>query len=816
MYNTIFTVVLAVALTLCAVLGILAERKRRWYFSLSILGANIASAVGSFFLSKLLANPSGGLIYDLLMKYLPEDITAYAGDVASAPQIFSALMAVIIAPVLFIVFFAIARGVIYIVTLFLRRSPSYKAEGANPGGMICGFICGVLVFAVFSLPVFGVFTLANDIALSVSDIFSNNPTYVTVAEITDAAANNAITKTTTDIYGDKVFESLTTTEMGEHELSLTKELDLLTAVGRAVSAFMNEEINSEETAKRVRDISPAFEASSLIPTIIPELLSSINEHWEKGESFHGIEKIDAGGVQPIVDPLINTLGASDYDSIKKDTSTIVEIFAILVENDAIDSATANPLGLMENESLTSSIIFNLLENDHLTSIVQGIAQYGIELLGEQLHLHAHKDALYDEFIKSANTTIPEALANGADTKAPLSTLFDNYGLDVSDDSVSSLAANMNESNITTLLTTEQLTLNNGSVIILSSPEILAQNSILVCTDQITINISDIDDATAESKALAKAIHEVLSITSIISSGNLTDSNSIQKIGPVLDALSSTKIIGATSTEYLIIGIFQSDLVHDFIGLSLVDATDIANTICSKSHSSGYAPILVSVSDTVEVIKLANDETTSKEEFTDKVGTLITNLTPETTEILQKITNKDVIEQKGVREESSENVSNLISNMLENLSSAKVEGMSEEQYRKEAAATSNILNVALSASATGSNKIFADPDDEASTSATSMTATEYVNNVLDSSVISNTLVDAVFAEDGSINENPLNMSGKISEEDSADVISALEERWANSTEEEKTNEENVKKYTAVGYIINIPMTVVDGELIVINA
>ena len=57
-----------------------------------------------------------------------------------------------------------------------------------------------------------------------------------------------------------------------------------------------------------------------------------------------------------------------------------------------------------------------------------------------------------------------------------------------------------------------------------------------------------------------------------------------------------------------------------------------------------------------------------------------------------------------------------------------------------------------------------------------------------------------------------MSGKLSEEDNAGVISALEERWANATEEEKANEEYVKKYTAIGHIINVPLEVVDGELV----
>lgn len=812
MFNIIFTAVLALIILMFAGLGLLAGRKRVWFISLAHLGATVAAAIGSFFLSKLVSKPIGSITYDLLMEHLPSDITVYANDIASAPQIFSALIAVILAPVLFIAIFSVAKIVIAIITVAPKKFRQLKTKGASFAGMACGFVCGIIIFAAFSIPAFGLFAIVNDVTVAVSDAFDDDPTYATVAEITDASVNNPISKTISTVYGDKLFEELTTADMGEHELSLTNEIDLLTTVGNALISVSNEEITPEEAAEDIREVAPVFESSSIIPTVVPELLTSANECWEKGEDFHGIEKIDAGSSQPIVEPLIDTLVDSNYDSIKKDASTIIEILAILVENDVIDSVKADPKSIMENEDLTSSVIFNLLDNDHFTSVVEGIAKFGIQFLGDQLHFHAHKDALYDEFIASANETIPQALANGVDAKETVSELFDNFGLDVSKDSISAVAEKLTASNVTAVLTTEELTLNNEKKITLSSPDALAENSMLICTDQIAVNMSNIDDKAAESKALAKAIHEIMSISSIISSGDIADSNSIQKIGPILDALSSTRTIGERSTEYIIIGLFQSDLVHDSIGLSLVDATDIAQTICEKSHTNGYAPILKSVSDTVEVIKLVNSEESTKEEFNQKVGTLISELTPETTEVLQMITTKEVIEKRGVRAESSENVSNLISNVLGNLSTAKEEGMSDEQYEKEAAATSNLLNVALSANNSNKDKIFADPNGEESSSAISMTASEYVNSVLDSEVISNTMVDTVYDENGNINENPLNMSGKLSEEDNAGVISALEERWANATEEEKANEEYVKKYTAIGHIINVPLEVVDGELV----
>ena len=681
MFNIIFTVVIAIIITLLAGLGLLAGRKRMWCLSLVNLVATAGVAVGAFFLSKLISNPLGALVYDILMNYLPEEITVYANTIESSRQIFGALFAVLLAPILFLILFVIARSIIALIMICPKKLRAFKAKGPNPAGMICGFACGIVIFAVFSIPVSGLFTVANDVTVTLSGVFGDNPTYATVAEITDASVNNPISKTVNTLYGDKLFEKLTTTDMGEHELSLTKEIDLLITVGDAIISYKNGEATPQETAEDIREISPAFEATSLLPTVLPELFTTVNASWESGEDFHGIERIDAGPAQPVVDPLIDTLVSSDYDSIKKDASTIIEILAILMENDVIESAMSDPLSIMENEEMTASVIYNLLDNDHFTPVVEGAANLGISVLGEQLHFHAHKDALYNEFLSSANSTIPTAISEGADVAAALSDLFDDYGLDVSDDSVKAMAEKMTLSDPITVLTGEELTLNDGKKIVLNSADVIAENSILICTDQITVNVSDIDDKETESHAIAKAIREILSFTSNMSEGSITDASSIQKIGSFLDALSGTKIIGETSTEFIIVGLFQSDLVHDSMGLSLIDATDVAHTICNKSHTSGYAPILQSVADTVEVINLASSDNSNKEEFNEKVGVLISNLTPETSEVLQKIATKEAVEKQGVRKESSENVSNLISNVLGNLSSAKSEGMSDEQMKE---------------------------------------------------------------------------------------------------------------------------------------
>ena len=875
MFDVIFSVVLFLLIILFSGLGLLMGRRYRWYYSLTKLIITAVTAVGSFFLSKVIAKPIAEFAYEKLTALLPESIMAYINEAPSAPLVVSAVITVILAPVIFIPLFLILRAILNIIAKIICKAIAKKqlinvapeasdstvveqtevaateasegetvieeittttvtkkekkakkpkkvrplrAKGANPAGMACGFVCGLLLFITLSVPFLGFFTLVNDATSTVSGILPENPTITKIVEVSDSSVNNPISKVLSKLYGNKLFEGLTTTKVGEHKLSLTKEIHLLTTVANAVLSLNDEETTPEGLAEKIREIGTAFEDSSVIPTIAPELFASANESWEKGEDFHGIKKIESESIQPMIDPLINTLATSNYDSIKQDAKTLIEIIAILAENDVIETAKSNPTGIMENEDMTSSIIYNLLKNEHFSPVVEGVAKVGIQYLGSALHFHAHADDLYNEFLTEADETITPAFVERSDVRARLATLFDNYGLDVSVESIDNIANKLDATNVTTVLKTEPIKLNNGKVITLNAPGILLENSAIICVDQIELHIDDVDDAETESKALAKAMHEVMSITSIIGSGSLSDANSIQKIGPILDALSSTKMIGADSTEKIIVGIFQSDLVHGTMGFTLIDATDVAHTICDKSHDHGYAPLLKSVADTIEVVQIITDPDTNKEDFHEKVGALIKDLTPETTEVLQKVTTKEVIEKKGVSPQSSKHVSELISNVLGNLSNAQVAGMDDAQYKKEAAATSNLLNAALSASISGKTNIFADSvssENGETGSAINMTASEYVNSVLDSDVISSTIVETVYADKDTPAENPLNLSKGLSEKDHENVMNAIEDHWDNSTKEEKEDPEVIKKYTAVGYIINIPLEVVDGNLVPVS-
>ena len=869
MYIVIFTILLFLIFTLSICLGLLFGKKYLWYYSLTRLSIVILSGLSSFFLSKLCARLCGNLLYSTVTGILPNSIMDYINEVESAPDVVGALIAVIVAPIIFLAVFLIFRAVLNLITkiVFISVAKSKNTKAANvtdersdettnkeipeghakkvkkpkaidlirikgvknPIGMTCGAICGLLLFLTVSMPILGGAYLLNGVTQTLSNIFPDNNIYSTASKITDASVNNPISKAVSFVGAKPAFNALTSTQMGDHTLSLTKEIDLLTTTGNAVYAFFNDTVPREEAAAEIRKVAPAFKDSTLIPTIAPDIFSSADESWRHGEDFHGIKKpTPTGTAQIIVEPVLNTVVKTDYNTIKVDVSTFVEIFALLTENDAVNLITSDPLSIPKNEEMTASIIYNLLENEHLIPMVGSMTEEGIRIMGEELHIHAHKDALYNEFAESAATDITEALSTkSTDNMSSVYTkLFDNYGIDITEDSAVLLAnksalifsqgiAEPHE--IKALLGQTALTLKDGRTVTIDSADILSAESLLVCMDEIHVDISRVDDNEQESKALSKAMHEAVALVSIVRDGSFGNSESIQKFGPILDALSATKTIGTEDTERILLGIFQSDLIHDKLGFTLVDATDVAKTLCEKSHRVGYTPLLKSIATTIDVVQSANDNSVSKEEFNAKIEVLIEDLNTDTTEVLQKISTPEVVSKKGVPEKSAKPTADLISNVLGNLNDAKENGMSDEQYKSESEATGNLLKVALSSNSSKKDNIFASADaseESNEESAVSMTAAEYVDSVLNSSVISQTIIETVYV-DGSDEptHNPLNISKPLSEKDQTSLIAALNTRWQEASEAEKTDSDYFKTYVAIGSMINLAIEVDTNGVIV---
>ena len=126
-------------------------------------------------------------------------------------------------------------------------------------------------------------------------------------------------------------------------------------------------------------------------------------------------------------------------------------------------------------------------------------------------------------------------------------------------------------------------------------------------------------------------------------------------------------------------------------------------------------------------------------------------------------------------------------------------MSDEQYNAEAKAMSDMMNVAMNFNKSNTKGLFGEG------SATGVEADEFVDNIFGSTVISATVVDTVYKEGEEPENDPLKFQKSLGTNDKNKLVTALNDKWANATEEEKADEEYKKNYVALGALMNVELS-----------
>lgn len=741
MYTTIFSVALLIIAGLFVLCGVLRGKKYVWLYSAMRLGAAVVSLVLALILSTWIAGMLSDMVLDLVMDLDGmEDVRGFMKDLPSAPQAFGAILSMILAPILFFVLFFVVKRILYIIVKIVakvimkamrKKNPAMvveitgkkkkkkinvlRAQGPNPIGMACGAVCSLLVFFVICVPIVGTFGVVDSV---VSLLPPEEPVIETVQQITDAGAHNACAQTVSTLGGEAIYNKLTTYEVGGHDVSLLTEVKFVGSIGNAVMAVNDPNVSRTDAAAFVRGVSPAFSESSLVPTLSADFLKAANESWEKGEKYNGIAKPSLGeGMEAITDPLWSLLATSTYDTVKTDVGTVVEVLAIMVEEDAMNKVKTDALSIFKDRELSASILYALLSNDRMSPLVGSIAEYGVQMLGDQLDVDLSK---------------------------------------------------------------------------------------------VDLDSSAIADKQAEANALANAFGEAMNLIDDAKGGSFEITESIETVGPLLDAFSATQTVGHDNSAAILSGILQAESVYKKVGFTLEEVTSIANSINEKSKVQGYTPLMRSLSHTIDVVQLASKtDATAKEEMNQKVETLIQDLTPESAEVLQEISSPSVMQNYGVPEQSAESTAGMVSNLFGNLSAAKESGMSEEEYQKEAQATTDLLNLAINRKEGEEGKLFGED------SATGKTASDYVDTVFDSVVVSQTIIETAYptGQESTPVADPLNTGKSLNENEKTQVLDALNAKWNTATEEEKASEDYQKTYLAIGSLMNVPIQITENGVVI---
>ena len=470
------------------------------------------------------------------------------------------------------------------------------------------------------------------------------------------------------------------------------------------------------------------------------------------------------------------------DTVTEDLTTVAEIVAVAVQYDVANSVTSDPMALLSNEPCMTEFLALILENPRLNPLIDSVSDMALSTLMDSIGVPAHKAPLYDAFLYDMQN--PQGASLEMLTKS-YTDIFDHYGLRVAKE----LPAQAAEAK----LSGADMTLWTATNVVADLDAFCAKSELVVIDDIVNEN-NEIKDPKHEAAALA---HAFATLTSLVDGDiDMSDTKSVMnKLGPALDSLAATETIGAVKTEHILMGMLQSDQVHGSIGLSVLGATDTAVSIYEGTQTSNYASMLTSLGKAVDVVQAAAD---SSKDTNESVKELLNDLTPETSKVLQTVTTPEVVVNHGVPEKSAEPVSDMLSSTFENLSNAKEEGMTDEEYEKESKAVSNMMDILMSSTEKEGDTVFGE------NSVTGITAEEYINNIMESKVMSETLVDKVYGDGDEPTIDPLNSERGLAEEEKADLVDALNNKWLASDKSDETK----KEITALASVLNVTVSVTD--------
>ena len=240
--------IMPIMIILCLAWGALWGFKRKLYHTLLRFGTLVVAALASLLLAKLLGGLLGDYALSALTSLLGEGAAASLSDPNYA-ALAQALGQMLAAPILFFLCYLVLKPLswlLFILIVSLFRIPKGPKLFGRLSGAVAGLLCGFLGLVVFVVPVSGYLTVVDNAA---AQIWEADEMPAELAEITDIK-NTPVAKQAYDWVGAAIFDSLTTAQMGEAEVSLQGEIN-------AVLALVEDTAHVCETA---------FAVSSLIST----------------------------------------------------------------------------------------------------------------------------------------------------------------------------------------------------------------------------------------------------------------------------------------------------------------------------------------------------------------------------------------------------------------------------------------------------------------------------------------------------------------------------------------------------------------------
>ena len=885
------------------------------------LAAIILSAIVAFIVTVIICNPSSSvmqILLDFVTDLIGTGELAEIFGIAAIGVAISYYVSMLLSPFVFLVLYILISIVVSIVVgIVIKFVPPYdekylerrarkqakkiaKEQGVDPseiqveipphkklhpaanrlGGLGVGIVCGLVVTMLVLMPVVGALSVV--VEIGDSDAVELDGEF---GQLVEDAKNDKVMS----IYSAScgwIFDSLASANFEGEKVYLKKDIGVILAVLGNIGALAGETSEfGEEQIDALNNVVDSLDESPLLKNTLSGILSELACKWGAGESFLGVERIDAGELlNPLLDTILGVIATSTKDNIVEDMRTLTEMLEVFVKHDMLSSpddyqAMLTTLG---KEGVITELIVVANKNERMSVLSDQVTQLSIRALASTIGIPKNANERYDFLMSEIATVLNESYYMSEEekyayTRENVSKALDKYGVEAEgmalDHITDSIIADLGDkSNVTgedvsefftiyavanessdaglgfngfdalagketTLVVNPDGTITvNGKVLKNYNANNYSESaaykmgkdhadfgdadslysagsmkSSLVTMDDILSHITKYSDC-ADPDAEAEKISDILSYALDIfgeGSDDIEKTELLTGVGELLDKMSNTEIFGSEVTGSILKAIFQTDSVKGELGLSTKEINSFADKLndTAKSEHSSYTSTTKVVSSTIEVIDKINNTETTKEERRESTEKLMSDMTPENAGLLSTMTTPSMMIQYGSKEDTADVVSSSVSTLFKNMAnfqSTTTASSGDDEYAREADAVNTILRLGMDSVDSDETSLFATEDSEGRTG---YTADEYVDLLVSSQVVGDTLLTTVY-EDGN-DDNPFGIYPN--DDDSQTLCDALTNYYndnsAGLTEQE---DELLKlKLNAVAIITNTDAPFVIG-------
>ena len=847
-YSMLITSILFAFLAIALGVGVFKGYRQPWQKTVTRIATVFLAFLTAIGVAKEIAKSVASFAFEMVKSNISAEMFAeITKSLPSLEKIVGALCCIVLAPIIYVIPLILFRIIYAIIGHFIvkaivgeddlldededeeaaeeEEAPAATEEASEDDdseeivstgsigekilGMALGALCGLLIFVVSWAPLTGAIGLIGDLSDTLKTQTQDVAELEEIYEIVDPITDSAAVKFTNAMGGEAIFNSLTTARASGVKIQLRSEIDCIIAIVKNIDVFTDGgEFTDEKIVTIANIVTDVFDNSTILPMLASEFITGAANAWSNNEAFCGVTlPIDFENAE-LKGFILDTIAGfkdSNVDTVRQDVHTIVNIAVILVENDVLDSLeTGDAMQLLKDTEVMRPLLIEIFKNPHTAAIVDNTLDFAIHffassvlnandslddlyvtLVGDLAEIKAsenEKDITND--IKSAFSKVGISLTKES-AEALKDKFIATFGEDLSGISVNGVTALLSGNDITITLsdkTTTSLKIKDNASIV--------KYTVLITVDALKSTHSGITNIEKEVDTLVNTIASLPELADAMNGDNQDLGVFMQNIGGILDDISASQLIGRDCTNNLIILIFQSDLISDVLPIDTVSITNAARTIINGAANKSYKVVMAELGKTVDALMAFTDSNNADIKDTETLNNLLTTITPESAEIIENMISEELVSNLGVDDESASAMTNILSTTLNKIAATEGDNKSEEVEK-----ITNVISTTLDMTTGGGENV-------------EITMTDYVGDILDSSVLTETIVEHTYDENGELKDNALNTDYTYvpaDDEEKAELEATLTEKLAASENKEDTE----KAIQAIGSIINVQFVIVDG-------